>query len=186
MIKLSFVIFLFVGLYAVGPYALSILKARFGIDVKPEVLFTLLIPIVFFVFYDYWSKLFTKFKVDLKIQKNFTPKDIKLHIVFKYGGKDTVAISKINPSGINDVNAELIHLPSNKGYCPPENFITHLSPRRPRSEVNIILAFKRGRPTPKHIIPIFRFEVYKVKLFFKVDDYNNHKNIFIFRKRVKE
>lgn len=183
IIRISFVLFL-VGLYALGLYTDPILKSILGIDVEPKVL----LPLISFVFYDYWLTLFTKFLVTLKIEKIFSSGRVELPMVFTYHGKDTVAISKIKLSGIADVNAKLILSPSNnetKTYCPPEKFMTYLSPTRPLIAVNIHLAFKRD-PKPKLVIPIFMREVYIVKLSFKVGKCNKHKYIIISRKRREE
>ena len=179
-IRTSFILVIFV-LYISGLYLTPILKSEFGININAEIL----LPIISFVFYDNWLRLFNKYAVDIKIDKNCYQNGFEISIDFIYFGRETIKISLEKLYGMNHVNAEIIaSQPNNEPlrYSPPEDFVIYLNTNQSSANIVIDLAFKR-ESKPRLIIPYKMLDIYFLVLKFKIGNSNKRKLLILTRKR---
>lgn len=175
IIRIVFVLVLCL-LYILGQHANPLVETLFNVRLEINVL----LPLFSLAFYDYWLRFFTNLMVKFEIKKIVTEKDITIRNNLTYYGRDPIAVSLREISGIFDVNAKVTYSNEKSETLNfPTNHTIVLNSIQPFATIEIHLFFRRD-PKPKMII--FGHKIYILKLLFRVGNSQKRKILFVHRK----
>lgn len=166
-------------LYIAGLLICPTVERIWGIQIDLK----LLLPLLSLVFLDSWLRLFADFMCSINLRERLKQGN-KLIFKFQvtYTGRNVLAFGIESVEGLKDINAELIKHNSDGGNSGtsmvPENLVENLGVTNPCLAFSLICSF-RAEPIPTFTIPLLCWDVYKLRIRFRVGDTKKRRMYFM-------